>query len=179
MARCPRPWSSRSFATLTRGGRARGGAEPQRGQCRHVPAALPGRAWPGLFVLASRPTSWPSSSSWLYAGAVIALFLFYSSCSWMCAGFLRRRRPTGRSSAWIRKHAWPWLIMGAGVVNFMALSGGEVGLPGGLPGGAGLKAYAEHLFTVYLLPVQVLRFSSPHFHAGGDRPQPAGLPPRS
>jgi len=89
----------------------------------------------------------------VYAGAVIALFLFII----MLLDVRGQQRPSPRG---LKQTAG--LIAGAvllaAVVGFIARLESQGGTAGSAPVGASLKLYADQLFTVYLLPVQVIGF---------------------
>ena len=90
----------------------------------------------------------------VYAGAVIALFLFII----MLLDARGRPGPTQRGLHTVAGTAAAAILLAA-VVGFVSQSGPDRAVPGPpLAVGASLKLYAQPLFTVYLLPVQVIGF---------------------
>jgi NADH-quinone oxidoreductase subunit J len=91
----------------------------------------------------------------VYAGAVVALFLFIIMLLDMQGG---ERKPFGKVTA-VAGTIGSLLLLGCG---FLLLDGVRVlDLPEAgavVPVGANLKHYADQLFTTYLLPVQVVGF---------------------
>jgi NADH-quinone oxidoreductase subunit J len=89
----------------------------------------------------------------VYAGAVVALFLFIIMLLDMQGG---DRKPFGGLT--IAAGTLAGLLLAAGVLSFAA----HARLPAAplpeAPGGASLRNYAELLFTTYLLPVEVVGF---------------------
>jgi NADH-quinone oxidoreductase subunit J len=90
----------------------------------------------------------------VYAGAVVALFLFII----MLLNMGGERRPLTRPTMVAGILAGALIVLG--LVSFAR---GAKGLPASLaedvvPLGASLKGYAEQLFTLYLLPVQIVGF---------------------
>ena len=90
----------------------------------------------------------------VYAGAVVTLFLFII----MLIDVRGAASPPGRRIATVAGIAALALVV-AGLAS-LAMRG-RIALPQpppGLPVGESLKAYAELLFTTYLLPVQLIGF---------------------
>jgi NADH-quinone oxidoreductase subunit J len=89
----------------------------------------------------------------VYAGAVIALFLFII----MLLDVRGTSRPSGRGLK-TAAGVIAGLVLFAALAGFISRLGGGARSAGPAPVGAALKLYADQLFTVYLLPVQVIGF---------------------
>jgi NADH-quinone oxidoreductase subunit J len=90
----------------------------------------------------------------VYAGAVVTLFLFIIMLIDVrgATGAPRRRMVTVSGVAALA-------VVAAGLVSFLTRGRlAPLRLPAGPAIGASLKAYAELLFTTYLLPVQLVGF---------------------
>ena len=90
----------------------------------------------------------------VYAGAVVALFLFIIMLLDMGGGTRKRFTKTTLAAG-----ATAACLLITGLVSFALHSFVETADPATVPVvGASLRAYAEQLFTVYLLPVQITGF---------------------
>lgn len=90
----------------------------------------------------------------VYAGAVVALFLFIV----MLLDTKGDQRPGLRHLSVVARVIAAALVL-AGWLSFVARSRLPEPAPGAMPApGADLKLYAYQLFTTYLLPVQVVGF---------------------
>lgn len=88
----------------------------------------------------------------VYAGAVVALFLFIIMLLDMQGG--ERKRFT---KATLVSSTLAGALLVTGLVSF-SVRGQVETAPGVAVVGSSLRAYAEQLFTVYLLPVQIVGF---------------------
>ena len=89
----------------------------------------------------------------VYAGAVVALFLFIIMLLDMQGGQAWRFRPAQALAGFA---AAALLVTGLDLIAIRGRLGG--GPPVGQGAGSSLKLYAYQLFTAYLLPVQVMGF---------------------
>ena len=93
----------------------------------------------------------------VYAGAVVALFLFIVMLLDTYGG---DRKPFKKAT--IVAGGFAFVLLALGVFTFVqkgAQKTLDTELPAGLvPVGASLRAYGEQLFTTYLLPVQIVGF---------------------
>jgi len=89
----------------------------------------------------------------VYAGAVVALFLFIIMLLDVRGG----RRPDFTKGTVFAGTAAAALLA-VGLLSFHQRGRLEAALPAGPGVGADLKAYAYQLFTIYLLPVQIVGF---------------------
>jgi NADH-quinone oxidoreductase subunit J len=87
----------------------------------------------------------------VYAGAIMVLFLFVI----MFLGVDRREAlvETIRGQRWLALGLG--LLLAAGIVLAIGLSGGLSGVPGPAPGGDNVRAVARILFTHYVFPFEV------------------------
>jgi NADH-quinone oxidoreductase subunit J len=90
---------------------------------------------------------------WVYAGAIVALFLFIIMLLDMRGGQTWRLRPLQLVAGFI---AAALLITGLDLIALRGRLG--AGLPAATEVGSSLKFYAYQLFTTYFLPVQVMGF---------------------
>lgn len=91
----------------------------------------------------------------VYAGAVVALFLFIVMLVDTYGG---KRKPFTKGTLVAGAFALALLVLGlAGFAQKGRLETPELAA-GVLPVGASLRAYGEQLFTTYLLPVQIVGF---------------------
>jgi len=91
----------------------------------------------------------------VYAGAVVALFLFIIMLLDMRGG---ERKPFKRTT--LVAGTFAAILLGLGVLSFVQHSQlSSAAVSADVPAlGASLKGYAAQLFTTYLLPVQVVGF---------------------
>jgi NADH-quinone oxidoreductase subunit J len=92
----------------------------------------------------------------VYAGAVVALFLFIVMLLDSQGGV---RKPYKKAT--LVAGTFAFALLGLGVVSFVSRGAQEVVVAApaaGVPIGASLRAYGEQLFTTYLLPVQIVGF---------------------
>jgi NADH-quinone oxidoreductase subunit J len=89
----------------------------------------------------------------VYAGAIVALFLFIV----MLLDAKGDARPSLHRLPLVARTLAVGLV-GTGVASFLSRAQLATALPSGPAAAASLKAYAYQLFTVYLLPVQVMGF---------------------
>ncbi len=89
----------------------------------------------------------------IYAGAVVALFLFIIMLLDMQGGQTWRFRPAQALAGFV---AAALLVTGLELISVRGRLG--AGPPLGYGTGSSLKLYAYQLFTTYLLPVQVMGF---------------------
>jgi len=93
----------------------------------------------------------------VYAGAVVALFLFIVMLLDTYGG---ERKPFKKATIVAGVFGFALLVLG--LLTFVQRGGQEspaTAAPAGLvPVGASLRAYGEQLFTTYLLPVQIVGF---------------------
>ena len=90
----------------------------------------------------------------VYAGAVIALFLFI-----IMLLDVRGRPVATRGGLKMAAATFATAVLLAAFAGFVAKAGPDQPAPGpALAVGASLKLYAQPLFTTYLLPVQVIGF---------------------
>lgn len=93
----------------------------------------------------------------VYAGAVVALFLFIVM---LVDSYGGKRKPFTKGTLVAGSFAVVLLILGlAGFAQRGALETPDAAAAAAIvPVGASLRAYGEQLFTVYLLPVQIVGF---------------------
>lgn len=91
----------------------------------------------------------------VYAGAVVALFLFIVMLLDMQGGV---KRPFRKMSALASTAALALMLVGACMLRSHVAGGPAPASTLAAPVGAVLKNYAELLFTTYLLPVQIMGF---------------------
>ncbi|MFA6960602.1 MAG: NADH-quinone oxidoreductase subunit J [Opitutaceae bacterium] len=92
----------------------------------------------------------------VYAGAVVALFLFIVMLLDTYGG---DRKPFKKAT--IVASTLAFALLGLGLWSFYQYGGQEtvaLDTPAIVPVGASLRAYGEQLFTTYLLPVQIVGF---------------------
>ncbi len=93
----------------------------------------------------------------VYAGAVVALFLFIVM---LLDSYGGDRKPFKKAT--IVASAFAFVILALGLMSFVSRGSQETiasEVPvSGVPIGASLRAYGEQLFTTYLLPVQIVGF---------------------
>jgi NADH-quinone oxidoreductase subunit J len=94
----------------------------------------------------------------VYAGAVVALFLFIVMLLDTYGG---DRKPFKKAT--IASSGFALALLGLGLVTFadrgsLETPAAEVAATPLVPIGASLRAYGEQLFTTYLLPVQIVGF---------------------
>lgn len=92
----------------------------------------------------------------VYAGAVVALFLFIVMLLDSHGG---DRKPFKKATIVASVFAFALLVLG--LVTFVSRGSQEMlatAAPVSVPVGASLRAYGEQLFTTYLLPVQIVGF---------------------
>ncbi len=92
----------------------------------------------------------------VYAGAVVALFLFIVMLLDTHGG---DRKPFKKTTIVASSFAFVLLVLG--LITFVSRGAQEViatAPAAGVPIGASLRTYGEQLFTTYLLPVQIVGF---------------------